>query len=375
MSDLFEAELRSEAGNFSLDISLSLNNEIGVLFGPSGSGKSLTLRCLAGLKTVRSGRILLEDRVLIDTRKNISVPPHKRRMGLLFQHLALFPHLTALENVRFGINGERRKEIAQKWLARVRLESYGNYYPFQLSGGQQQRVALARALAAEPRLLLLDEPFSALDGPLRRNLRRELRLLQSESDIPILYVTHQIEDLCALGDKIFFIEKGRITGSALLKDILNGQKRFLFWKLMGWGNVFEGEVLPGEVAHPIFSWDGGRILLKEAENTGPATAFIGPDRIRFLDPRYPIDREIAPNKFSGTVEEIQMEGGVIRIHVKTSSGNWQLEKRGPGSHINLPVVGEVIYFVIPPGAIELIFMHPPKKEEECFGPNSFKSDQ
>ena len=356
MSDWFEAEIRSEAGNFSLDISLSLNNEIGVLFGPSGSGKSLTLRCLAGLKTVRSGRILLEDHVLLDTRKSISVPPHKRRMGLLFQHLALFPHLTALENVRFGINGERRKEIAQEWLARVRLEPYGNHYPFQLSGGQQQRVALARALAAEPRLLLLDEPFSALDGPLRRNLRRELRLLQSETGIPILYVTHQIEDLCALGDKVFFIEKGRITGSALLKDLLNGHKRFHFWSLMGWGNVLEGEVSSGEEGHPIFKWDSGRLLLKETENTGLATACIRPDRIRFLDPRYPVDREIAPNKFSGTVEEILMEGGIVRMHIMTPVGLWQVEQGGTTTPARIPDIGEEVSFAVPPVAIELIFI-------------------
>ncbi len=171
MNALLDAQISERIGDFHLDVSLRLGREIGVLFGPSGSGKSVTLRCLAGLRNVRSGRIELSGRVLLDSGAGICEPPHRREMGLLFQDLALFPHLTALENVLFGC--ERTKKgrgasIAREWLARVRLESLENRYPSQLSGGQRQRVALARALANEPELLMLDRTFCP-----RRSLEAE----------------------------------------------------------------------------------------------------------------------------------------------------------------------------------------------------------
>ena len=366
MNALLDAKISERIGDFHLDVSLRLGREIGVLFGPSGSGKSLTLRCLAGLRNVRDGRITLAGRVLLDSQTGICEPPHRRKMGLLFQNLALFPHMTALENVLFGcVQAEHGKavSIAREWLERVRLESYEDRYPSQLSGGQKQRVALARALAADPEMLLLDEPFCALDGPLRRNLRRELRSLQAETGIPILYVTHQVEDICALGDSVFFVEKGKLTGSERIEDIMKGPGRMRFWKMMGWGNILEGHVRLNTGGSLSFHCASGELALKNVSDSGPAMAFVRPDRVRFLDPRMPVDDELSKNVFSGKIEEVLLEGGVVRMHVRTDCGHWQIEQGETGAPAENFRPGEDVHFAIPPGAVELIFLKESKEEE------------
>lgn len=366
MSTWFETRIREQIGSFNLDVSFKLGREIGVLFGPSGSGKSLTLRCLAGLRNVRAGRITLAGHVLLDSEAGICKPPHRRKMGLLFQNLALFPHMTALENVLFGCDHAERSKavsIAREWLGRVRLGSFADRYPSQLSGGQRQRVALARALAAEPEMLLLDEPFSALDGPLRRNLRRELRSLQAETKIPILYVTHQIEDICALGDHVLFVERGKLTGSLRIEDILEGRGRMRFWKMMGWGNLLEGDVRLDMEGRPSFHWPSGELALKNIAGSGQAMAFVRPDCVRFIDPRIPVDDELFRNVFSGKIEEVLLEGGVVRMHVRTDCGCWQIEQGGAGAPAETFRPGEDVHFAVPPGAVELIFLNDSKEEE------------
>ncbi len=370
MNAWLETRIRDKVGKFSLDVSFEMNREIGVLFGPSGSGKSLTLRCLVGLRKTAEGTILLGGKTLLDSAKGVCVTPHRRRMGLLFQDLALFPHMTVLENVLFGCESPRSAEArakAREWLARVRLESYGSRYPSQLSGGQKQRVALARALAAQPELLLLDEPFSALDGPLRRNLRRELRELQAQAGIPILYVTHQVEDLCALGDRVFFIEKGLLAGSARVQDLLEGHGRMRFWQMMGWGNLLDGVVETGAEGSPVFRWASGSLSLGSVRGRGQAMAFIRPDRVRLLDSRLPVDEELLKNRFSGRVEEVLLEGGAVRMHVRTASGHWQIEQGGPGAPSEVARPGENVHFAVPPRSVELLFGNEPK-EEECLEP-------
>jgi len=367
MNALLDAQVKVAIGDFQLDVSLKLGREIGVLFGPSGSGKSVTLRCLAGLRKVPSGRITLSGRVLLDSPSGVCEPPHRRKMGLLFQDLALFPHMTALENVLFGC-GRREKgkavSIARDWLARVRLGPLEDRYPSQLSGGQRQRVALARALANEPDLFMLDEPFSALDGPLRRNLRRELRELHAETGVPILYVTHQVEDICALGDRVFFIEKGKLAGSNLVEDLLRGNGRVNLWRMMGWGNIFEGDVRRNNEGSTVFRWASGELALKEATLSGAAIAFVRPDRIRFLDPRLPVDEELSKNTFSGRVEELLLDGGVLRMHVRTDRGHWQIEQKEGISPAEFFQLEKEVRFAVPPGAVELIFTGEMKEEEK-----------
>jgi molybdate transport system ATP-binding protein len=201
---------------FDLDLAFSSNAERLVLFGPSGAGKTLSLKAIAGLLRPDAGRIAFDGEPLFDAAAGIDVPARERRLGYVFQEYALFPHLTVRQNIAFGLDkGVRnpRRSAAdaatEKWLDALELRTLGERFPDQLSGGQRQRTALARALAAEPRALLLDEPFAAMDVPLRGKLRAELRELQARFALPILLITHDVADVDAFADEIVQVEAGR----------------------------------------------------------------------------------------------------------------------------------------------------------------------
>jgi molybdate transport system ATP-binding protein len=202
---------------FALELAFRSDSPRVVLFGPSGSGKSLTLRAIAGLMRPDAGHIGVRGRTLFDDFRGIDVPARERRIGYVFQDYALFPHLTVAQNVAFGLTSGLRQpsrrnvpEAARRWLDTFELEGLANRYPSQISGGQQQRVALARALAPQPELLLLDEPFAALDPPLRGRLRDELVALQSRLDVQMLVITHDPADVEALGQHVLEIREGRL---------------------------------------------------------------------------------------------------------------------------------------------------------------------
>jgi molybdate transport system ATP-binding protein len=202
---------------FSLDVRFRSEHGRIVLYGPSGSGKSLTLRAIAGLITPDQGRIAVHGQTWFDTDQHICLPAPARRVGYLFQDYALFPHLTVGQNVAFGLgagwrNPSRRSlpDAARHWLAAFELDELTDRYPWQISGGQQQRVALARALAPDPQLLLLDEPFAALDPPLRARMRDYLLALQSRLGLQMLMITHDPSDVEALGEYVLEIREGRI---------------------------------------------------------------------------------------------------------------------------------------------------------------------
>ncbi|HEY9133317.1 MAG TPA: ATP-binding cassette domain-containing protein [Dyella sp.] len=203
---------------FELDVSLRSESRRVVLHGPSGAGKSLTLRAIAGLLRPDKGHVAIDERVLFDASGGIDLPPRARKAGYVFQDYALFPHLTVGQNIAFGVrrgllNPSRRAvlpEPAQRWLQTFELDSMAGNYPAQISGGQKQRVALARALAAEPEILLLDEPFSALDPALRARMRRELVAVQAQLGLQMVVITHDPADAEALGEAVFEIREGRI---------------------------------------------------------------------------------------------------------------------------------------------------------------------
>lgn len=374
MSGYIEASFRARAGQFQLDVNFSIGRETGVVFGPSGSGKSLLLRCLSGLHNITSGFIKLDGHVMSEPANGVNLPPHRRGVCLMPQNLSLFPHLTVLENVTFGCEAPKSRrtlEDARHWLERMRIENFEKRYPSQLSGGQRQRVALARALAVRPKALLLDEPFSALDGPLKRNLRRELRNLQQETGIPFIYVTHQVEDICALGDSVHFMHEGTMTESICVEDLMHGKGRLRFWKMMGWGNLMEGVVTLNPHGRKVFRWNGKEITVREYDGTGEGLAFIRPDMIRLLDPRLPVDEEIYHNVFTGKVEDILLEGGVFRIHVSTDSGIWQIEQKDPVFCSQALRTGEDISFAFHPDSVELILYDTQKKEAEASESKSF----
>ena len=199
------------------------------LYGPSGAGKTLTLQAIAGLLHPSAGHVRLDGRTLYDSARGIDVPAPARRIGYLFQNYALFPHLSVRENVAFGLTAWHRRRLPPREAERVQalLEGFGlaalaDSRPQKLSGGQQQRVALARALACEPQVLLLDEPFAALNPMLRSELRHELAQVRRQWGIPVLMITHDIEDVLALADVAFVYSDGQVVREI---DLHNAQSR------------------------------------------------------------------------------------------------------------------------------------------------------
>ncbi len=212
---------------FTLAVALEVCAEILVLFGASGAGKTQTLNAVAGLTTPDRGEITLDEKMffLRDDKNGqppIDLPARKRRVGYVFQSYALFPHLTALENVAFALSRQpEARRRAQDLLERMRLEQFALRYPHELSGGQQQRVAIARALAMEPQVLLMDEPFAALDSPTRGRLHQELKKLQTESQLVVIYVTHNLNDAFAVGHRLAVMQEGRIEQVGEPREVFN----------------------------------------------------------------------------------------------------------------------------------------------------------
>ncbi|AZY49841.1 ATP-binding cassette domain-containing protein [Bordetella avium] len=205
---------------FEMDVRLRTASRRVVLFGPSGAGKSMTLRAVAGLLRPDAGHIAVDGRVFYDSEQTLFLPPQARRVAYLFQDYALFPHLTVGQNVAFALSqgwfNPRRRGVspqARRWIDAFELGPIINSYPAQISGGQKQRTALARALASEPALLLLDEPFSALDSQLRDKMRAELRQLLDGLPVPMMLITHDPADIDALGDAVFYLRDGRVAKS------------------------------------------------------------------------------------------------------------------------------------------------------------------
>jgi molybdate transport system ATP-binding protein len=215
--------LRSRFGPFSLDVAFAAPAGITALFGPSGAGKSLTLRCIAGLEAVEAGRVVLDGRTLLDTDVGLSLPARERRIGYVFQNYALFPHLSVAANVAYGLGRRPRAERDERVVRMLGLVGLGGYGPRrvrELSGGEQQRVALVRALATEPALLLLDEPFAALDQRVRRRLRTELRRVHDTVGTPMLLVTHDLGEVRQLADWLVLYDGGRVLQAGPTVDVL-----------------------------------------------------------------------------------------------------------------------------------------------------------
>ena len=212
-----ERTLNSRGRSFSLRVAFASDESRVVLFGPSGSGKTLTLQSIAGLMRPASGRIVLKGRVLFDAKAGMDVPSRSRRMGYLFQDYALFPHMTVAENVGYGLrktwqwrlSGKDRQDVFGL-LETLEIKHLAESFPPDLSGGQKQRVALARALMTRPDLLLLDEPFAALDTLLRGRLRKELLDIQERFQVPMIMITHDPEDITVFAQTLVTYEAGRI---------------------------------------------------------------------------------------------------------------------------------------------------------------------
>ncbi|MFZ2852654.1 MAG: ATP-binding cassette domain-containing protein [Rhodocyclaceae bacterium] len=213
-----DKSVRSGKRTFRLHVRFSSDSQRIVIFGSSGSGKSMTLKAIAGLIKPDSGHIRLDRSALFDSAAGIDLRPQARQVAYLFQDYALFPHLTVRQNIGFGLFGGLRNppagqqlEAVDYWLDAFHLDHLAHQYPADISGGQQQRTALARALIARPRALLLDEPFSALDPGLRRKMRLELDELQRRLSVPMILITHDPEDADVFGDQVLCLNDGRIV--------------------------------------------------------------------------------------------------------------------------------------------------------------------
>jgi molybdate transport system ATP-binding protein len=259
MSDRVEVVIRKRLSGFTLDVAWTGGDGVTVLFGPSGSGKTLTLHCLAGLVRPDEGRISVDGRNLFDGATATHLPPQTRRVGYVFQGYALFPHLTVLQNVAFGLRNLPPIESQQRVttvVTRLSLDGLESRYPHELSGGQKQRVALARALAMDPAFLLLDEPLSALDLPLRRALRDELRTILSDLRVPAILVTHDFTEAYHLGDRVIVYEEGRVSQAASRSELLWQPASESVARILGLRNILRGSIREVTLTLVRFEWRG-----------------------------------------------------------------------------------------------------------------------
>ncbi|MEI6125000.1 MAG: ATP-binding cassette domain-containing protein [Pseudomonadota bacterium] len=212
---------------FSLDVSFTVGNELAVIFGPSGAGKSMTLQLIAGFMKPDTGRIALGTTVFADTAAGGFTAPQDRRIGYVFQDLALFPHMSVEENILYGARGVSAPDRQRRFdecIDVFHLEGLEKKYPCEISGGQKQRVAFARAMIRKPRLLLLDEPFSALDMTLRGEMRDFLRDIRKEYRIPVILVTHDIFEAYCLADTVIVYADGQVVQTGPPQEVFNTQE-------------------------------------------------------------------------------------------------------------------------------------------------------
>ena len=300
------------AQNVVQDFNLAIRRGEFVSFlGPSGCGKTTTLRTVAGFEEPSAGEIRIDGRDVTDLR------PNQRNVGMVFQSYALFPNMSVADNVGFGLKVAKRPaaEIAPRvaeMLRLIKLPQLGDRYPYQLSGGQQQRVALARALAIKPKVLLLDEPLSALDAKIRVSLRDEIKAVQRELGITTIYVTHDQEEALSMSDRIVVMNEGRIEQIGTPFEIYNYPRTRFVASFVGTLNLLKARVL--DVSAGRVAIDGQEVVASR----GVGLAQVGETRSVALRPEAILLREGEPgrNRMSGTIEEVSFLGSVVRIRVR-----------------------------------------------------------
>lgn len=244
-------DIKKKLPEFQLDLKLEADNiNIGLL-GESGSGKSITLKCIAGIESPDSGKIILNNRVLFDSEKKINLPIRERKVGFLFQNFALFPHMTIEENIGFAfdkrVTTEEKKQKINNIIEMMKLTGMNKRYPYQISGGQQQRVALARALVMEPEILLLDEPFSALDDYLRNHMIKELKENLSVYNGTTLFITHNMEEAYQICERIYILSKGNLEAKGSREEIFKNPPTVEAARLTGCKNISPVKVIEDNI--------------------------------------------------------------------------------------------------------------------------------
>jgi molybdate transport system ATP-binding protein len=309
---MLEADIQLRLSRLNLDTAFTVAaGEVLALLGPNGSGKSTTLRALVGLLPLSGGRVVLDGTVLEDPARRVKVAPEKRPIALMFQDYLLFPHMTALENVAFGLrcrgtDKKTAREKAASTLARLGLEEVTEARPGAMSGGQQQRVAMARALVTDPRLLLLDEPLAALDVSIKTNVRRLLRDVLNNSNAANILVTHDLLDAVALGDRMIVIEHGAIVQTGTPAEVTARPRSAYVADLTG------VNLLRGTAHDTVLDLDGGGRLICAGSATGPTLAVIAPAGVE-VSRQKPEGREW--NAWQGKVSAVDLMGDRVRVHV------------------------------------------------------------
>ncbi|MEN9228379.1 MAG: sulfate/molybdate ABC transporter ATP-binding protein [Gloeomargarita sp. HHBFW_bins_205] len=253
-------QLQKTLPHYDLNVDFVLDQGTLGILGRSGSGKSMTLRCIAGIETPSAGVIILRDRILYHSQKGINIPSCQRRVGFVFQHYALFPHLTVAQNIAYGLRGwspSRLRQRVKEQLENMQLVGLADCYPHQLSGGQQQRVALARALAPAPDLLLLDEPLSALDTPLRSELERQLSTTLATYQGLTIFVSHNLEELYRVCHQLLVLDRGQVVASGEKHQIFDQPRTLTVAQLTGCKNY--SPIAKREV-HRVHALDWGCVL-------------------------------------------------------------------------------------------------------------------
>ena len=249
-----EINIEKDLGTFKLKT--SFNSDYGSLgfLGESGSGKSMCLKCIAGLETPDKGKIVINDKVLFDSEKKINLPPQERKIGYLFQKYALFPNMNIEENLSIALNNlskQEKKNLSNEYIEKFHLTGLNKRYPWQLSGGQQQRVALARALITSPEILLLDEPFSALDHHLRHSMEKELLNTLKDYNGDIIFVTHDIEECYRVCSNILVFNKGIALNKRDKNDLFNFPQSLVEAKLTGCKNISRAKKISDNKVYAI----------------------------------------------------------------------------------------------------------------------------
>ncbi len=339
--------------------------EVLALVGPSGSGKSTILRCIAGLQHAAAGMVLCGKQVWFNTEEGVNLPPQKRRVGMMFQSYALFPHLSAADNIAMALghlpSGQRMNQ-ARRLLSQVHLDGLQRHFPATLSGGQQQRVALARALARDPAVLLLDEPFSAVDQVTRRKLKLELATLTQQLHIPIILVTHDLDEASMLANRLCIVHGGRTLQTGPPADVMKRPDNALIARLLDSQNILEGQVkehLP-EQALTLLQWQDRLLEVRFHGNFSPGERvhwLIPPGSILLHRRGRPPSKGERENPLSGRIIAILNQKGltIVLIRVK-GMADVQLTLELPphvvtrnaleiGQDVGASLVGETIHLM------------------------------
>ena len=340
--EMLSVTIQRRLTHFSLDIAFSAPAGRTVLFGPSGAGKSLTLQAIAGLFPLERASIRKGEVVWHESTAGIFVPPQKRNIGYLPQNYALFPHLTVAQNIAFG--QRRRGDMARKrvaeLLALMQLEGLERVRPAQLSGGQQQRVALARALASEPQLLLLDEPWSALDSSVRAVLRAEIQRFYEQVNVPLVLVTHDMQDAQALADTVVVVDRGRVLQTGSPEEVFRAPRTSRIAELVGMRARWPGIVTSFEPASPrgrVVTVEVGPLILRalvppqrELRVGQRVEAGLSPDEMVLVPAgmEAPLEAQEPPAvRAEATVMQVQTRGSFYSVTVCLS----------PEMHLEIPV--------------------------------------